>query len=587
MAEDGTGPRSFRHARGGEDRGPSMVERIGERVERLRLASPIHRMKLKGRFPLKLLGVPQDPVVGDANRGQRLKAGRLFLAGHGVAIANGPLDDPDAAPRWRAWVHGWGWLRDAAADPPATEAEARQIETLARRWLARYPDYDAEAWAPELTGRRLRLAIAYAPLLIPRHDHVHRSAVLNAIARWTRHLDRVARRLPEGMVRAEALMGLVAGTLMVPGHDDRRASAEALLGDTLALLVGTDGEAPCRSPIELAALGDELLLMSRFYEARGLRPAPVVAEALDRVRGLLGLLAVGEALVPPWHGGAPTAAQLARLGIAPAPGSGSGAGFQRLVAGRTVLVLDAAPPPLARAAIAPSASTLGLVVADGGQLLIASCGGILGSGACGPEPLALDADLATGLRTTAAHSTLVLADTNSTRLRLDGPRRAGGVEEVHVDVHGSPEGQWVEARHDGYRRRFGFDHLRRLWLAADGRDLRGEDVLLPSAHGLRRLKSAVGVAVKLRFHLAPGLTVQLTGDGQGALIRLPVVRGREAVAWSFRIGLPPGGTLAIEPSLVLSAEGQPRATSQLVVGAEALDGQKLTLAWALRRQARD
>lgn len=585
MGEEPAAPQSFRHARGGEDRGPSMVERIGERLERLRLASPIHRMKLKGKFPLKLLAVPEDPVPGDANRGQRLKAGRLWLGGHGVAIAGGRLDDPDAPARWRAWVHGWSWLRDAAADPPAREVEARQIETLARRWLERFPDYDAEAWAPELTGRRVRLAIAHAPLLIPRHDHVHRSAVLNAIARWTRHLDRVARRLPEGMARVEALFGLVAGTLMVPGQDDRRARAEALLADTLERLVGADGAVPCRAPLELAALGDELLLMTRFYEARGLKPDPAVVATLDRLRRLLGLLLMGDGTIAPWHGGTPAPAQLERLGVVPAPGPGSGAGFQRMAAGRTVLVLDAAPPPLARAALAPSASTLAFTLSDGPHPLVIACGGVLAAGPAGPEPRDLPAELATGLRSTAAHSTLVLADTNSTRLRLDGPRRAGGVEEVHVDVHAGREGQWVEARHDGYRRRFGFDHLRRLWLSADGRDLRAEDVLLPAAHGLRRLKPAT-VPLRLRFHLAPGLTTQLTGDGQGALLRLPV-RGREAAAWSFRAALPAGARLALEPSLALAADGSQRACQQLVVLAEAREGQALTLAWALRRQARD
>ena len=372
---------------------------------------------------------------------------------------------------------------------------------------------------------------------------------------------------------------------MVPGHDDRRREAEGALETTLSNLVGRDRRAPCRAPIELAALGDELLLMVRFYEARGLAPSPAVAGALARVRDLLGLLLMGDGSISPWHGGAPGAAQLARLGVAPAPAPECGAGFQRMVARHTVLVLDAAPPPLARAAIAPSASTLAFTMSDGAQPLVIACGGVLGADVAGPTPLDLPEELATGLRTTAAHSTLVLADTNSTRLRLDGPRRGGGVEEVHVDVHGGPEGQWVEARHDGYRRRFGFDHLRRLWLAPDGRDLRGEDVLLPVAHGLRRLKPAT-VPLTLRFHLAPGLTVQLTGDGQGALVRLPA-RGREAAAWSFRAALPPGARLALEPSLSLAPEGAPRNCQQLVIAGEAREGEALTVSWALKRQARD
>ena len=62
--------------------------------------------------------------------------------------------------------------------------------------------------------------------------------------------------------------------------------------------------------------------------------------------------------------------------------------------------------------------------------------------------------LASGLSTTAAHSTLVIADTNSTRIRDDGTL-AAGVEEVTLALRSSVEGQLIETSHNGYARRFG------------------------------------------------------------------------------------------------------------------------------------
>ena len=577
---------SERRVRLGEDRGPSVAERISDRLNELRYGSPIHRMRLKGRFPLKLLGVPADPVTGDANRGERLKAGRLWFDGHGIAIADGPLDDPEAPPGWRQHVHGWAWLRDVAADPPATEAEARRIETLARRWLERFPDYDPVAWAPELTARRILLAIAHAPLVIPRHDHVHRSLVLNGVARWTRHLDRVVRGMADGPARVEAILGLIGGCLMVPGHEPQRERAEALAAAALPALLSANGGMISRCPLDLAILGERLLFLSRFYAVRSLPPLPAIAEALGAARNGLSLLAMGGGLPAPWHGGQPSPAQMAALGVAPAPAPGGVAGFQRLVAGQTVLVVDAAPPPVERVSASPHASTLAFTLSDGPADIIVACGGGFAAGADGRRPLPLPDDLRTGLRTTAAHSTLVLADTNSTRLRLDGPRRAGGVEEVQLDSHGGAEGQWLECRHDGYRRRFGFDHVRRLWLAPDGGDLRGEDVLLPVSHGFRRLTAADPLTARLRFHLVPGATVSLTSDGEGALIRLPAARPRDQLAWGFRAGLPARAALALEPSLVVGHDGTLMPCQQLVVTAEAPPGQPLNLSWAFRRQGR-
>lgn len=563
-----------------------MVERLGDRLNSWRYGSPIHRMRLKGRFPLKLLGVPEDPVPGDANRGQRLKAGRLWFDGHGIAIANGLLDDPEAPPGWQQHVHGWAWLRDAAADPPATEAEALRIELLARRWLERFPEYHPVAWAPDLTARRILLAIAHAPLLIPRHDHIHRSLVLNGIARWTRHLDRAVKRMADGPARVEAILGLVGGSLLVPGHEPHRERAEAMIGPALAETLGSDGALGSRSPLDLATLGEQLIFASGFYRARGLKPLPVIASAIEAVQHALSLLAMGDGLPAPWHGGQPVPRQMAALGVSPAASSGGVSGFHRMVAGTTILVVDVAPPPAIRHSHSPHASTLAFVMSDGPVALVVSCGGGLAAGADGPRPLSLPDDLRSGLRTTAAHSTLVLADTNSTRLRLEGPRRKGGVEEVQLQSHGTAEGQWLECRHDGYRRRFGFDHVRRLWLAPDGADLRGEDVLLPVAHGFRRLNAHEALVARVRFHIAPGAVLSLTSDGEGALLRLPAARPRDQLAWSFRAALPKGAALAIEPSLVVGYDGALKPCQQLVVTAPVPQGRPLNLAWAFRRQSR-
>jgi uncharacterized heparinase superfamily protein len=571
------------------DRGPSLAERLGERLDRLSFQSPWHRMRLKGRYPLKLLAVPEDPIPGDPALGARLKGGRLFHGGYGQGMLEARLDAPDAPPAWRQWVHGWGWLRDLDEAAPLSSADVGRAEALAKRWLTRFHEYDEEAWAPAATGRRILMAITHAPLVMPGHDHIHRSAVLNGIARWARHLERAAPRMQPGLGKLEAVAGLLGAALMLPGGDERQATAQALLGDAIRSVLADDGSALSRCPLDLASLGDLLLLLASFYEARGLKVGLAVAEPLAKLKAALAALTMGDGLPSPWHGGEPSAAQMARLGISapasgatPGPAPGRGSGFQRLAAGPVRVVVDAGPPPPSRLSANAHASTLAFTMTDGKRRLIVSCGGERGErGLRGFPP-----ELVAGLRSTAGHSTLVLADTNSSRLPEAGVRRPGGVEEVVAECMGSAEGQWLEARHDGWRRRFGLDHLRRLWLSPDGLNLRGEDHLRPQRAGLPigRPRGPLGVAV--RFHLAPGATATLTQDGRGALIRLAGSRPAQDSAWTFRASFNHApGLLQIEPSLMVAADGTAQEIQQLLLTTLVEPGGGADIGWSLKKQA--
>lgn len=588
MADEGSAiddrEESFRLRRSGGDRGPSLAERLTEQLSRWSFASPLHRMRLKGRFPLKLIAIPADPVSGNAARGQRLKGGRIFLGGYGQAVGQARFDAGDAPQRWRDWVHGWGWLRDLAAAAPHSKAEAAQAEQLAKQWLTRFHDYDDEAWAPATTGRRILMTVMHAPLVMPGQDHIHRSMVLNGIARWGRHLDRAAGRLRPGFERVEAAAGLIGCGMMLPGGEERQQRGEALLQETLDSWLPASGGIASRSPLDLARLGDLLLVLAAFHRARSQAPSALVANGLARVRAELGALCLGDGLPSAWHGGQPGAAQMQRLGVTGATDTppSRGSGFQRLKAGATCVIVDAGPPPQSRISPSGHASTLSFVLTDGARHLVINCGGDAGS----DGPFDFPQELVIGLRSTASHSTLILADTNSSRLHLGGPRRLGGVEEALVETRSSADGQWFEGRHDGWRRRFGYDHLRRLWLNPQGSDLRGEDRLKP----LRRLATmAPGqkpLPFAIRFHLGVGVEAVLTEDGHGALLRLPGTKPGQAQAWAFRASFNHApGQLVIEPSLSVAVDGETLETQQLLLTSLVVPGEAADVSWSFRRQS--
>jgi uncharacterized heparinase superfamily protein len=258
------------------------------------------------------------------------------------------------------------------------------------------------------------------------------------------------------------------------------------------------------------------------------------------------------------------AAAIEGAGIAVRPlRQARGWGYQRLQAKQTVLVFDAAPPPPPRSLAGACASTLAFELSDGPARLIVNCGG------AGDAMGALPPEFSFALRTTAAHSTLTLGDRNSTAIHEDGSlgKGVGEVELVRDETAGVAR---CEASHDGYVRRYGLVHERRLNLSSDGKLLNGEDRLI--APGRKRKNETIAFAV--RFHLAPAVEVTSTADGQGALLRL-----KGGAVWQFRCR---GGQLGVEDSLWIDGEARPHASLQLVIMGET-PAEGMTISWELKR----
>jgi uncharacterized heparinase superfamily protein len=550
-----------------DDRGASLAQRLSNRLHLLTWRTPLHKMRLKGRFPLKLLAVPDDPVLGDPRAGQALLQKTILWRGEKLPLAELDFARLDVSPGFYDYLHSFAWLRDLST--AATREQGAPIaEWIMRRWLDAHGEtVGGGAWRCDLWGKRILFWTAHAPLILSSRDLVYRSAVLNALARGARHLDRGADRVPPGVGRVAAWAGIIAAGLLIPGGEPRRVFAQAGLTRALSTAFFEDGGTICRSPAGLLDGIAVLSLLRAIYDVRREPVLPAVDTVLARaVPALLGVLH-GDGGLASWQGGLPLDAD--RVGpVVEASGvrarplrQARDWGYQRLSGGATMVTMDAAPPPVTRLA-AGCASTLAFEMSDGAHRLIVSCGGARHRGA------ALPGQLADALRTTAAHSTLVLNDANSTAIHADGSL-GRGVSAVEIDRQEQEAGSRLEASHDGYVRRYGLSHRRLLALSVDGRELRGEDMLLPEG---RKKSQAVPFAV--RFHLGPLVEATITADGQGALLRI-----EGGPLWQFRCK---GGALAVEESLWVDGGARPRQTQQLVVTGESPAG-GATISWLLKR----
>ncbi|WCT73188.1 heparinase II/III family protein [Sphingomonas naphthae] len=546
--------------------GMSLSERFSGGLHKLTWRTPLHALRLRGRFPLKLTAVPEDPIRGDDRIGRSILNGQVPLDGL-VAPLSALFDDTQLSKPMTAHLQSFAWLRDLAAVGHYSEV-APAAEAAMRGWLDKHGKHVSDtAWRPDVWGRRILAWTAHAPLILSSEDETYRSAVLNTLARGARHIDRCADKAPQGVPRIAAWAGVVTAGLLIPGGEKRLQQGEAGLARAMAVSMYDDGGLANRSPASQLELVEVLAQLGAVYEAVA-RPLPEpLANALATAVPALLSVTLGDDGLSSWQGGTPmtpgrvvAAVAASRIRTRPLRHARDW-GYQHVHQGQTRLVIDAAPPPIARLTAGSCASTLAFEMTDGPHRLIVNCGGArLATG--------LPAEFAAALRTTAAHSTLILADSNSTAIHADGAL-GRGVSEVEMDRRDVDGAIRIDSTHDGYVRRFGFKHRRQLQLSADGRELHGDDLLLPA--GKRR---AAVVDFAVRFHLGPGVEASTTADGQGALLRL-----MSGQLWQFRCR---GGTLAIEESLWIDGLGRPVGTRQLVVSGEtALSGTGVT--WLLRR----
>jgi uncharacterized heparinase superfamily protein len=318
-----------------------------------------------------------------------------------------------------------------------------------------------------------------------------------------------------------------------------------------------DGGHVERSPAALLSVFADLIEVRQLLGAVRQTVPGWLAGAIERIAPALAALRHGDGAPALFNGTREESAGRLAQAFAQAPARARAVqrlpemGFQRLAAGRTVIVIDTGvPAPRGQDRLA-HAGTLAFEMSVGRDRLVVNCGAAPAASAAWRD----------ALRATAAHSTLVIADVNSSELREGGLGRRP--EEVAVQRHEANGAHWLDASHDGWRKPFGAIHRRRLYLGESGEDVRGED----------SIDSATPQPFAIRFHLHPSVGASLQQDGAGVLLRTPSGTG-----WVFRAE---GARLALEES-IYAGSGEPRRSEQIVLSGTPEDGPCL-VKWAISK----
>ena len=527
------------------------------------------RLSTLARPATGFVSQPEPRTVGSFAKGRQLVAGNYLFAGFLIEGGqNGIWDIQSPGDAFDEELHGFTWLDDLAAVGDAS-ARARAQSWL-WQWIESFGAGQGPGWTPDLTGRRVIRWIHHAIFVLRGQERDASEAFYRSLAQQTIFL---ARRWPAttpGLPRFEALTGLIYAGLSLEGMEKHVTPATRALERECRRQVDDQGGIPTRNPEELLEVFT-LLTWAAAALAESDRPVqPELRAAIDRIAPTLRTLRHADGGLARFHGGGRGLdgrldAALAASGVKSRAPDGLSMGFARLSAGRTSVIIDAAPPPKGVASRSAHASTLAFELTSGRRPVVVNCG----SGA------SFGQEWRRAGRATASHSTLSISGYSSARLGTGGQRGdwlTDAPGHVPIEIGQESDGMMFQGGHDGYVRTHGLTHARTLELTFDGRGMAGEDLLIAlDATGRDQFDKALdaaqlqGIPFDIRFHLHP--EVDATLDMGGAAISLALKSGE---LWVFRHD--GNAKMQLEASVYLEkGRLRPRATKQIVLSARAID----------------
>lgn len=531
-------------------------------------------------------------IKANPNRGAEIAQGRFFLAGETLAFTDTlePWVRPAPSRRFSRRLHKFGWIHDVLAfgGPDAIALVGVHMD----HWIRIYGSWNPFSWAPGITARRCLNWLCAGQALLGDGEgglgegedgRVRRECFVAQIC----YLDRFTGIAAHASERMEIALALIATGVLIPGAEYFLGRGITLLNAQLAEQILLDGGHVSRSPEAAASMLCDLVAFKFLLEQQNVPVPEDLNRTLSRMAPMVRFLCAADGHLIAFNGGGEATALntqdvLSSLNVPESAFSyAPHSGYQRVKTAASVLVMDTGRPPPGRFSQSAHAGAMAFELSAPQGRLIVNCGW--------SEDQSDQWHLA--VRTSAAHSTLVVNDTSSAQIssqglsyKLMGPRlQQIGVAKSARRSHKPGLGTKLEASHGGYLRRYGIIHQRDIVVSDTGTEIYGEDRVYrpfdaPKANPEPQLDCA------LRFHLHPQVRASLVGNGYQALLVLP-----DGSGWRF---VSDCGKIELQPSVYLGHSAPPQRTVQLVIAhvinsqSDVSDPQNL-MRWSIQRISND
>ena len=453
----------------------------------------------------ELFIAPQDISTADPTRASDLYQGYYSLCGYTVNCGGqSPFEVEGQPKKWEEALHEFSWLKHLRA--AETSVSRIQARTLVEDWIRAHGSLRSMTANPRIMSKRVIAWLSHSPLLLQDCDHEFYQRFMRSLTKQVRLLRSTHNETPAGMSRMYTSIALAYASVCMGNDEKSIRSGLKRLDLELANQILPDGGHIGRNPSNLIILMSMLMPLRQAIISRDIVPSDVMIGAIDRIMPMLRFFRLGDGTFAKFNGMGHTPIDLVSTMLAFDDAKGTPvlnaqfSGYQRLQANRTILVMDTGAPPPQNVSGEMHAGCLSFELSDGADRMIVNCGSANNVNIQNNQSLAAIA------RSTAAHTTLSINETSSSRFLpeqkykhlsgvpiLSGPKKVKCERKLHQDY------SMITAEHDGYLSHLNVRHHREIKLDTTGTMLTGSDQIL---HGNgTSISQKNRHSFQLRFHL--------------------------------------------------------------------------------------
>ncbi len=461
----------------------------------------ISALRFAGRIPDRLIVAPTDLRATDSHIAEEMIAGRFALGGRLlVTHSQSPFSLELPSHEFAARLYSFGWLRHVRA----TKSDAHFVN--ARRIVDEWIDIHGRnmvglAWDADIVSQRVIAWLSHSPVILKDADAGFYKRFLKSLSVQIRYLKLIAPHAPEGEIRLRARIALAFASVSMPASNARLKKVARMLDFELDRQILPDGGHVSRNPRVGLELLLDLLPLRQTYVNLGHDLPQKLIPAIDRMFPALRFFRHQSGDLALFNGATTTLAtelmsvlRYDETGGQPFK-SMPHMNYHRLAVRDSVVLVDTGAPLSLALSSSAHAGCLSFEMSSGKHRFIINSGSPRFAGEAYRQMA----------RSTAAHSTVTLEDTSSSKVSQAswlGSIFIAGVSKVTALRHELADGaQAITASHDGYLARYRLLHERSISMNSSGNLIRGRDRFM-KADGSDPLATDKSQAV-IRFHIHP------------------------------------------------------------------------------------